>query len=289
MARNLRCGPLPGNPVGARIEYVPGMKDFAGKVVWITGASSGIGEALAYELARQGAQLVLSARRQDRLEAVRSRCAHPEDHRVLPFDMADLASHAAQVERVIGELGRIDVLINNAGVSQRSLAKETALEVDRRLFEVDYFGPISLIKQVLPRMLARRAGLIVAISSVAGLVATPYRSSYAAAKAALIAFHDALRAETHREGIRVSVVCPGFVDTEIAQAALVGDGSASAGRFVQPRGALSAELFARLTVERLRRGESLIVVGGPKENLVWRLARLSPSLTAKVIRYVKVV
>ncbi|MET0286136.1 MAG: SDR family oxidoreductase [Polyangiales bacterium] len=265
------------------------MKDFAGKVVWITGASSGIGEALAYELARQGAQLILSARRQDRLEAVRSRCAHPEDHRVLPFDMADLGSHARQVASVLEQLGRIDVLINNAGVSQRALAKETALEVDRRLFEVDYFGPVSLIKQVLPHMLARKAGLIVAISSVAGLVATPYRSSYAAAKAALIAFHDALRAESHEDGIRVSVVCPGFVATEIAQSALVGDGSASAGRFVVPEGALSAEAFARLTVERLRRGQSLIVVGGLKEQFVWRLARFSPSLTAKVIRRAKVV
>ncbi len=265
------------------------MKDFAEKVVWITGASSGIGEALAYELAGQGAKLVLSARREDRLEAVRSRCARPEQHLVLPFDMADLAVHAAQVERVIAQLGRIDVLINNAGVSQRALVRETAIEVDRRLFEVDYFGPVSLLKLVLPHMLARRSGLIATVSSVAGLVATPYRSSYAAAKAALIAFHNSLRAETHREGIEVSVLCPGFVATEIAQAALVGDGSASAGRHVVPRGALTAEEFARKAVAQLRLAQPLIVIGGPKEKLGWWMSRLSPKLTAKLMPYTKVI
>jgi dehydrogenase/reductase SDR family member 7B len=265
------------------------MKDFAGKVVWITGASSGIGEALAYELARQGARLVLSARRQARLEAVRSRCANPEQHRVLSFDMTDVGSHAAQVERVLGELGCIDVLINNAGVSQRALAKETALEVDRRLFEVDYFGPLSLIKLVLPHMLARKSGSIVAVSSVAGLVATPYRSSYAAAKAALLAFHDSLRAETAGDGLQVSVLCPGFVATEIAESALVGDGSASAGRHTVPKGALSAEAFARKAVARLRAGEGLIVIGGAKEKAAWWLARFSPALTAKVMTRAKVI
>ncbi|HEX5661501.1 MAG TPA: SDR family oxidoreductase [Polyangiales bacterium] len=265
------------------------MTDFAGKVVWITGASSGIGEALAYELAGQGAQLVLSARRRERLEAVRARCAHPEDHRVLAFDIADTASHAEQVARVLDEVGRIDVLINNAGVSQRALVKETALEVDRRLFEVDYFGPVSLIKLVLPQMLQQKSGSIVAVSSVAGLVATPYRSSYAAAKAALLAFHDALRAETAQDGIQVSVLCPGFVATEIAQAALVGDGSASAGRHTVPKGALSAQSFARKAVARLRAGEGLIVIGGAKEKAAWWLARFSPALTAKLMTRVKVI
>jgi dehydrogenase/reductase SDR family protein 7B len=264
------------------------MRDFAGKLIWITGASSGIGEALAYELAEQGAHLILSARREERLTAVRARCTHPERHHVLAFDVADTSAHAALVERVIQEHGRIDMLINNAGVSQRALAKETALDVDRRLFEVDYFGAVSLIKQVLPHMLARRAGSIVAVSSLAGLVATPYRSSYAAAKAALLAFHDALRAETYDAGIEVSVLCPGFVATEIAQSALVGDGSASAGRHPLHAGALSAESFARQAVARLRAGDRLIVVAG-KEKALWWLARVSPGLAARVVRRVNVI
>jgi short-subunit dehydrogenase len=264
------------------------MEDFAGKVVWVTGASSGIGEALAYELAKQGAHLVLSARRQDRLEAVRSRCAHPEDHRVLPFDMTDIAAHEALVARVLKEFGRIDVLINNAGVSQRALVKDTKLAVDRQLFELDYFAPVSLIKAVLPHMLANRSGSIVAVSSVAGLVSTPYRSSYAAAKSALIAFHDALRAETFEAGLQVSVICPGFVATDIADSALVGDGSASAGRHSVPKGALTPEACAARAVAGLRAGAPLIVVAG-KERAIWYLARLSPRLAAQAVRRVKVI
>lgn len=264
------------------------MKSLAGKVVWLTGASSGIGEALAYELAKHGAQLVLSARRRERLEAVRSRCAHPELHRVLAFDMTDIASHGAHVLRVLEEFGRIDMLINNAGVSQRALVNQTALNVDRRLFELDYFAPVSLIKQVLPHMLANGAGSIVAVSSVAGLVSTPYRSSYAAAKAGIIAFHDALRAETFSSGIEVCVICPGFVATDIASSALVGDGSASAGRHTVPKGALSAEECARRAVRGLIAGDPLIVVAG-KEKVLWWLARLSPGLAAKAVRRVQTI
>lgn len=264
------------------------MRDFAGKVVWITGASSGIGEALAYELAAEGARLVLSARRADRLAAVRSRCAHPEDHRVLAFDVTDIAAHAQHVAWVLRECGHIDMLINNAGVSQRALVQETELAVDRMLFELDYFAPVSLIKSVLPHMLERRAGSIVAVSSVAGLAATPYRSSYGAAKAALIAFHDSLRAETYERGIEVSVICPGFVATEIASSALVGDGSRSAGRHRVPQGALSAEACARGAVRGLRRGEPLIVVAG-KEKALWWVARVSPRLATKLVRRVQVI
>ncbi|HEY6878653.1 MAG TPA: SDR family oxidoreductase [Polyangiales bacterium] len=264
------------------------MKDFQGKVVWITGASSGIGEALAYELARAGARLLLSARRRDRLEAVRSRCANAPLHRVLPFDITEISSHAVQVARALEEFGQLDMLINNAGISQRALVKETALAVDRRLFEVDYFGPVSLIKSVLPHMLARGRGAIVGVSSVAGLVSTPYRSSYAGAKAALIAFHDALRAETFAAGIEVSVICPGFVATEIAESALVGDGSASAGRHTVPAGALLPDECARRAVEGLRRGDPLIVVAG-REKALWWLARVSPRLAARVVRRVAVI
>jgi dehydrogenase/reductase SDR family member 7B len=264
------------------------MKSLAGKVVWLTGASSGIGEALAYELATHGARLVLSARRHERLDAVRSRCAHPELHRVVAFDMTDIGGHGAQVARVLEEFGRIDVLINNAGVSQRALVKETTLNVDRQLFELDYFAPVSLVKAVLPHMLARGTGSIVAVSSVAGLVSTPYRSSYAGAKAAIIAFHDALRAETFSAGIEVCVICPGFVATEIANSALVGDGSASAGRHRVPKGALSAEECARLAVRGLLAGEPLVVVAG-KERVLWWLARISPRLAARVVRQVRTI
>lgn len=263
-------------------------ESFAGKVVWITGASSGIGEALAYRLARDGANLVLSARRVERLEAVRAGCERPGSHLVLPFDITDIEQLDSLLARVIDRFGRIDMLINNAGVSQRALVRETALAVDRRLFETDYFAPIALVKAVLPRMLAQRSGHIVAVSSVAGLVATPYRSSYSAAKAALLAFHDALRAETRSAGIAVSVVCPGFVATEIADSALLGDGRASAGRHPQPKRAMTPAQFAERAVRGLRLRKELIVVAG-YERALWWIARASPRLASKIVARVKVV
>jgi len=264
------------------------MKEFAGKVVWITGASSGIGEALAYELARQGARLVLSARRQDALEAVRARCERADEHRVLPFDITYIDNHPALVAEVLAQHGSIDMLINNAGVSQRSLVQDTALSVDRQIFETDYFAPVALLKAVLPHMLARKSGHLVAISSIAGLVATPYRSSYSAAKAAILAFHDALRAETRAAGLKVSVICPGFVATAIADAALVGDGSASAGRHPLPKSAMSAEAFAQKAVLGLCAEQELIVVAG-RERMLWWLSRVSPRATALALSRVKVV
>jgi short-subunit dehydrogenase len=264
------------------------MGELAEQVVWVTGASSGIGEALAYQLARQGAKLVLSARRAERLEAVRARCERPDAHHVLPFDMTDIGELPRCVEQVLARFGQIDMLINNAGVSQRSLVVETALSVDRQIFETDYFAPVALLKAVLPHMLARGRGHLVVVSSIAGLVATPYRSSYSSAKAAIRAFHDALRVETRAAGITVSVVCPGFVNTEIADMALVGDGSPSAGRHPLPRSAMSADDFALKAVRALCAKRELIVIAG-YERAIWWLARISPSAASRVLQRVKVV
>lgn len=253
------------------------MRSFSEKVVWLTGASSGIGEALAYELARRGARLVLSSRRLDRLEAVRSRCERPDAHLVVALDITAGETFAECLARVHAHFGHIDMLINNAGVSQRSLVEETDVAVDRCLFETDYLGPVGLIKHVLPKMLARGEGHIAAVASVAGLVATPYRSSYSAAKAALIAFHDALRAETASRGLHVTVLCPGFVKTQIADSALTGNGRESAGGHPQRPGIMSAEHFAYRAADALEAQERLAVIAG-REGLVWWLSRLSPTL-----------
>jgi dehydrogenase/reductase SDR family protein 7B len=136
-------------------------------------------------------------------------------------------------------------------------------------------------------MLERGSGHLVAVSSVAGLVATPYRSSYSAAKAAILAFHDSLRAENHGAGLKISVVCPGFVRSNVANAAFTGDGSAAAGRFPQNEAAMPAAEFARRMANALEREQQLIVIAG-KEALVWWINRISPSLAAQVMRRVKV-
>lgn len=263
------------------------MLDYRDKVVWITGASSGIGEALAYEFARQGARLVLSARRTEVLEQVRQQCMSPERHLVLPMDMADTDGMAHKVEAVLTACGRIDVLVNNAGISQRSLVKDTDLSVDRRIMEIDFFGPVALTKAVLPHMLARGSGQLAVVSSVVGLVATPYRSAYAAAKHAIAGFYDALRAESFDSGIRVSVIYPGFVKSNVSLSALTGSGEAHGLVDEQQVTAMPADAFAQQAVAALAREENRIIIAGKEKLAVW-LGRLSPDLLARVIRKVKV-
>ena len=159
--------------------------DFAGQVVWITGASSGIGEALARGFAQAGARLVLSSRREIELERVRRTCARPDEHLVLPLDLACTDAFAAATATVLARCGAIDVLVNNAGVAQRALAGEATLAVERALMDVNYFGPVALTKAVLPAMRARRRGHVVVVGSVLGHFGFPGNSTYSAAKHAL--------------------------------------------------------------------------------------------------------
>ena len=193
--------------------------DFAGQVVWITGASSGIGEALAAQFAQEQSQLVLSARRQSELERVRDRCiqAGASEVLVLPLDVTDQAAFPAAVEQVKARFGRIDMLVNNAGLSQRSTCVNTDMAVYRTLFEVDVMGQIALTKAVLPGMLAQGKGHIAVTSSVAGKIGAPQRTGYCAAKHAVMGFFDALRAEVVDQGIRVTTITPGFIRTAMTE------------------------------------------------------------------------
>lgn len=262
------------------------MADTAGKLVWITGASSGIGEALAYELARRGARLVLSARRGDLLEKVRSRCERPEQHMVLPLDLSDAPGLPAAVARVLVGAGPIDILINNGGISQRSTAAETLIDVDRRIMEVNYMGTIALTKAVLPGMLQRGTGQIVTITSVAGRLGTPLRSAYSASKHALHGFFDSLRAEVHDRGVRVTLICPGFVRTEISVHSLRGDGSCHAQMDDAQARAMSAERFARKAADAIGRAPAEVFIGGGKELFAMQLFRFFPTAYNYLIRRV---
>ncbi|MEY4955434.1 MAG: hypothetical protein RI981_1519 [Bacteroidota bacterium] len=178
--------------------------DFKNKIVWITGASSGIGEALANEFAAKGANLALSARREAELQRVARNCeVHGGSVLVLPFDMVETAIHAKQVEAVLTAYGRIDVLVLNAGVSQRSFVLDTQFDVYRRLFEINFFSIVHLVQQVIPVFQKQHAGVFVPIASVAGRISTPRRAAYGASKHALIGFFDSVRAELHDHGIQV--------------------------------------------------------------------------------------
>lgn len=257
-------------------------EEFHNKVVWITGASSGIGEALAVAFSQNGARLVLSARRAEELERVRQGCQNPDAHLVLPLDLTDLDA-TALTERVMAHFGQIDMLVNNGGVSQRGTVAETALDVDRRIMEINYFGAIALTKAVLPPMLAQGSGRMVVISSLSGKISTARRSAYAASKHALHGFFNALRSEVYPSGIGVTLVCPGYVRTNLSRHALSGDGSAH-GQVdaTQSRGLDPDDLAAHI-LDAVARGQDELLIGG-KEVLAVHLNRLFPAAYRWMIR-----
>lgn len=259
---------------------------FSGKVVWITGASSGIGEALCYALAREGARLVLSSRRREDLERVRSACAHPETHRCIPLDLADSRDFPALAAEVEHSFGPIDLLINNGGISQRALAAEADLAVERALMEVNYFGTIALTKVVLPAMLARRRGHIAVVSSVMGYVGTPGRSTYSASKHALHGYFDSLRAEVWREGVQVTLVCPGYVKTKVSDNAVDARGRKHGQMDPTHQRGISAERCADAIVRGLTRGREEIHVGGFEVAAIY-LKRFAPWLFSRIVRRMK--
>ncbi len=194
------------------------------KVAWVTGASSGIGEALATALRAGGWSVILSGRREDALNAVASRLG--DDTLVLPFEATDYDALPAVVDKALGWRGGVDLLVNNAGISQRSLGLDTGFDVYRRLMEVDFFAPLRLTQLVLPGMVERNSGAIIAISSLAGRIGSPLRTGYCAAKHALLGYFEALRAEVETAyGVKVLTVLPGSVRTAVAANALLGDGA----------------------------------------------------------------
>jgi len=258
------------------------------KIVWITGASGGIGEALAKALAREGAIVVLSARRVAELERVRLSLPEADKHLALPMDICDEQAQQQALTNVMARYGRIDWLINNAGISQRALVMDTSADTDRKIMEIDYFAQVALSRRVLSVMLKQNSGQLVFVSSVAGLVGTQFRGSYSAAKAALHLWANSARAELYAQGIRVAVVFPGFVKTAVSMNALTGNGDALGKMDDAQANAMTAEQFAAATLKALKAGKSYIVVGGFKEKLAALIGRISPELLYKMIRKSKV-
>ncbi|MEK6374115.1 MAG: SDR family oxidoreductase [Acidobacteriota bacterium] len=252
---------------------------FRDQVVWVTGASSGIGEALAVAFSREGAQLVLSARRAEELERVRASCERPDRHVVLPLDLTDADAVARAAERA----GRVDVLVHSGGVSQRSLAMQTDLAVERSIMDLNFFGTVALTKAVLPSMIARKSGHIVPVSSVVGYVGTPLRSAYAASKHALHGYFDSLRAEVAKDGIRITIVCPGYIRTNVSRNALTGDGSAFGSMDPTHEHATTPEECARRVVDGVAKRKREVLVGG-KETWAVLLQRLVPAVVARMVR-----
>jgi len=259
---------------------------FKNQVVWITGASSGIGEALALQFAAEGAKVVLSARRQEELERVRDRCLQaglrPGDVLVLPLDVTEFGAMPGALNTVLETFGRVDMLINNAGLSQRALCVDTDLEVYRRLLEVDVLGQIALTRCVLPAMQEQGSGHIAVTSSVAGKVGAPYRTGYCTAKHAVMGFFDALRAEVAQHGVRVTTITPGFIRTNISVNALRGDGSTFGTVDANIAGGMDVTRCAEVIMQGFRKGKPEIAVGQGMEMKALWIKRFFPRLVFKL-------
>ncbi|KAI5637994.1 short chain dehydrogenase domain-containing protein [Phthorimaea operculella] len=255
-----------------------------GKVVVITGASSGIGEALAHAFYQQGCKVVLAARRKNELNRVKQellakKLEKPtEEPVVVPLDLADASQIDTFVDKVYELCGHIDVLINNGGISHRGSILHTKIEVDKQIMFVNYFGSVALTKAILPKMVERKSGHIVFVSSVQGLIAIPDRSAYAASKFAMQAFGDSLRSEMKQHNINVTVVSPGYVKTAVSLNALTGSGDAHGVMDPSTAAGFSPEYCAQQILDSVVLKQREIVVSQFTPKLAIFLRHAAPSI-----------
>lgn len=255
---------------------------FQNKVIWITGASSGIGEELAIQLARAGAKLILSARNEEKLHDLQQKIENHNQHSVVPLDLANLSNLTELTSEILEIYGRIDILINNGGVSQRASANDTTMEVNRQLMEVNFFGNIALAKAVLPIFRAQGAGQFLVVSSIAGKFGFHLRSIYSASKAALVGYYESLAMEEAANGICVTIAFPGKINTPISQSALTAHGAAH-GQMDrnQSSGMPVSECVAQMLRALEKKKREVLI--GRKELLAVYLKRFLPKLFWRII------
>ncbi len=252
-------------------------------VVCITGASSGIGEALAYAFAKQGAKLILCARNVEKLEQVSANCGAAAEVIIHPIDLSDYKDIETSFTPVLNRVGHIDILINNAGISQRATVAESTIAVDEKIMNLNYFGVVALTRLILPTMMQRRSGHMVVISSVAGYVSTSHRSAYAASKHAVRAWFDSLRSEVFKLNIHVTVICPGYINTDISKHAL-NETASNYGKMDENQAkGMSAEECANKIVKAIEQQKSELIIGGAETKAIL-LKRFLPSVLEKKLR-----
>ncbi|MFS4491555.1 SDR family oxidoreductase [Maribacter sp. 2308TA10-17] len=224
-----------------------------GKTIWITGASSGIGEALTYALDKKNCNLIISSRNENELQRVRNNCTRKNEIQIIAVDLAQFDTMPDYIEKAIHAFGSIDILINNAGISQRSLIAETDFNVYKKLIEVNYLGTVALTKALLPYFINNQKGHFVTVTSLMGKFGSPYRSGYCGAKHALHGFFDVLRMEHEKDGISVTLVCPGFVNTNVAKNALIADGSSQNLQDTATQNGLPVAVFAKKMIRAIEK------------------------------------
>jgi short-subunit dehydrogenase len=260
------------------------MKSFKNKVVWVTGASSGIGLAFVEQLVLANAKVVLSARNEDKLLEIQKRLQLTDANSlVLPLDITSKEDFSEEVNRVIQHFGQIDVLINNAGISQRSGIDQTQFQVYKQLMEVNFFGTIALSLSVLPVFVKQNDGQFAVISSISGKLGSPMRAGYCASKHALHGFFDALRSEYFEKNIRVTMICPGYIQTEISLNALDFDGQKFNKADTNQKNGLSPETCAKRGLNAILQQKNEVYIG-KKEVIGVYLKRFFPDLLARIVR-----
>jgi len=244
------------------------------KIVWITGASSGIGKQLAIRCADFGAIVILSARSEEKLQEIKDQLKG-ERHSVEPLDLADSENFEVLTKKIIDKYGRIDYLFNNGGLSQRAKVVETTLLTDRYIMEVNYFGNIALTKAVLPYMIERKSGHIVVISSISGKFGFYLRSAYCASKHALQGFYESLAMEEQNKGIDVTIVYPGKINTPISLSAVRGDGQPHNKMDHNQSTGMSVEKCVEKILQKVKKKKIETLIGN-KEILAVLLKRYLP-------------
>ena len=261
------------------------MENFKDKVVWITGASSGIGEAIAMAFAKEGAKLVLTARRAQELERVKQQTGLPASNvLVLPLDVTQFDKAAGAAQQVIAHFQRIDIMVHNAGISQRSYINETDFDVYKKLMDVNFFSTVAITKAILPYMVQQKSGHFIVISSVAGKIGTIMRSGYNAAKHALQGFYDSLRAEGYNDNIKVTTICPGYIRTNISLNALDAAGSKFGKMDSNQEKGIPADECARIILNAVKKDKKEIYIGGLKEVAAIYVKRFFPNLLFDQVR-----
>ena len=262
-------------------------KQFAGKVCWVTGASSGIGRALVYELADRGAAIVASSNDLPGLEKMKAEWpGNPDMIHIVPFDLADTSGIDVIVDEQLRSLGRIDMLFNIGGISQRARIDETPLWLDRKIFEINYFGTIALTKAVLPYMIRQKAGHILATSSISGRFGFPLRSAYSASKQALHGFFETLHLENKKSNINATVIIPGRVRTEISLHALDSEGREHGKMDSGQAKGISPEKAAKIIIKGMTRNRREILVGN-NELFLLHIRRYMPWLFFRIADKIK--
>ena len=257
-------------------------KQFSGKIAWVTGASSGIGESLVHEFVNRGATVIASSNDQPGLERVKADCGSKTNMvYCVEFDLADSSGIEKIVEQQINVLGRIDYLLNIGGISQRARIDETPLWLDRKIFEINYFGTIALTKAVLPFMKKQLSGHILATSSISGRFGFPLRSAYSASKQALHGFFETLYLENKKFNIKASVIIPGRVRTAISFHALDSSGREHGKMDDGQAKGISPQRAADIIIRGMVRNKREILVG-KNELMLLHIRRYCPWLFFRI-------